>query len=167
MTTPQQAAQPDLRTAAQAVLDRWESPQWQWTHGSPTGALMADLRAALAAAPAAPVVAQEPVAFSCASRTQDGRACRSHCGNFTTCPATQAAPVQPAAPAVAELVEALRNILDAGELEAKAHRALQNARENFSDSRDESKALGRAMQAASEAESEARAALTRYQEAKP
>ena len=75
--------------------------------------------------------------------------------------------MQPAAPAVAELVEALRNILDAGELEAKAHRALQNARENFSDSRDESKALGRAMQAASEAESEARAALTRYQEAKP
>jgi hypothetical protein len=39
----------NLEKAAQAVLDRWDSPQWEWmTHG-PTAALMADLRRALAA----------------------------------------------------------------------------------------------------------------------
>lgn len=36
-----------LREAAQAVLDRWDSPKWEW-HQGPTAALMADLRAALA-----------------------------------------------------------------------------------------------------------------------
>ena len=45
-----------LRAAAQAVLDRWDSPRWEW-HQGPTAALMADLRAALAE----PV--QEPVAW--------------------------------------------------------------------------------------------------------
>ena len=45
-----------LREAAQAVLDRWDSPRWEW-HQGPTAALMADLRAALAE----PV--QEPVAW--------------------------------------------------------------------------------------------------------
>ena len=47
----------DLRTAAQAVLDRWDSPAWEWLKQGPTAALMADLRAALAE----PV--QEPVAY--------------------------------------------------------------------------------------------------------
>ena len=38
----------DLRKAAQAVLDRWDSPQWEWlTHG-PTAVLMANLRKVLA-----------------------------------------------------------------------------------------------------------------------
>ena len=36
-----------LRAAAQAVLDRWDSPQWEWTKHSPTADLMANLRAAL------------------------------------------------------------------------------------------------------------------------
>lgn len=48
----------DLRTAAQAVLDRWDSPRWEW-HQGPTADLMADLRAALAE----PV--QKPVAWRC------------------------------------------------------------------------------------------------------
>ena len=37
----------NIERAAQAVLDRWDSPAWEWiTHG-PTAALMADLRQAL------------------------------------------------------------------------------------------------------------------------
>jgi len=42
-----------LRTAAKAVLDRWDSPQWEWAKHGPTADLMRDLRAALAQ-PAAP-----------------------------------------------------------------------------------------------------------------
>jgi hypothetical protein len=37
-----------LREAAQAVLDRWDSPKWEW-HQGPTAALMTTLRAALEA----------------------------------------------------------------------------------------------------------------------
>lgn len=46
-----------LREAAQAVLDRWDSPRWEW-HQGPTADLMANLRAALAE----PVL--EPVAWA-------------------------------------------------------------------------------------------------------
>jgi hypothetical protein len=38
-----------LQQAAQAVLKRWDSPQWEWSHHGPTADLMAELRAALAA----------------------------------------------------------------------------------------------------------------------
>jgi hypothetical protein len=38
----------DLRKAAQAVLDRWDSPQWEWLEKGPTAVLMANLRKALA-----------------------------------------------------------------------------------------------------------------------
>ena len=41
-----------LRQAAQAVLDRWDSPQWEWRQHGPTADLMAALRAALAQPPA-------------------------------------------------------------------------------------------------------------------
>jgi hypothetical protein len=37
-----------LRKAAQAVLDRWDSPQWEWTKQGPTADLMNDLRRELA-----------------------------------------------------------------------------------------------------------------------
>lgn len=37
----------DLRTAAQAVLDRWDSPQWEWSTQGPTADLMANLRRAV------------------------------------------------------------------------------------------------------------------------
>lgn len=37
-----------LREAAQAVLDRWDSPAWEWSRQGPTAELMAALRAALA-----------------------------------------------------------------------------------------------------------------------
>lgn len=36
-----------LREAAQAVLDRWDSPAWEWSRQGPTAELMAALRAAL------------------------------------------------------------------------------------------------------------------------
>lgn len=39
----------NLREAAQAVLDRWDSPQWEWSQHGPTADLMHDLRRALSA----------------------------------------------------------------------------------------------------------------------
>ena len=39
----------DLRKAAEAVLERWDSPAWEWIKQGPTAELMATLRAALAA----------------------------------------------------------------------------------------------------------------------
>ena len=41
-----------LHKAAQAVLDRWDSPQWEWRQHGSTADLMAALRAALAQPPA-------------------------------------------------------------------------------------------------------------------
>ena len=39
----------DLRKAAEAVLERWDSPAWEWKKQGPTADLMANLRKALAA----------------------------------------------------------------------------------------------------------------------
>jgi hypothetical protein len=39
----------DLRKAAEAVLERWDSPAWEWMKQGPTAELMAALRTALAA----------------------------------------------------------------------------------------------------------------------
>ena len=47
----------DLRQAAKAVVDRWDSPKWEWRDQGPTADLMADLRKALAQPE------QEPVAW--------------------------------------------------------------------------------------------------------
>ena len=49
----------DLRKAAEAVLERWDSPAWEWKKQGPTADLMADLRTALAAEQPK----QEPVAW--------------------------------------------------------------------------------------------------------
>lgn len=38
----------DLRKAAEAVLDRWDGPEWEWREQGPTAELMATLRTALA-----------------------------------------------------------------------------------------------------------------------
>jgi len=48
-----------LKQAAQSVLDRWDSPQWEWAKHGPTADLMAELRKALEAKQAQ----QEPVAI--------------------------------------------------------------------------------------------------------
>jgi len=45
----------DLRKAAEAVLERWDSPAWEWMKQGPTAELMATLRAALAAPRPEPV----------------------------------------------------------------------------------------------------------------
>ena len=45
----------DLRKAAEAVLERWDSPAWEWMKQGPTAELMATLRAALAAPEPEPV----------------------------------------------------------------------------------------------------------------
>ena len=37
----------DLRQAAQAVIDRWDSPKWEWSQQGPTADLIAALRIAL------------------------------------------------------------------------------------------------------------------------
>ena len=36
-----------LEAAAQAVINRWDSPQWEWDKHGPTASLIADLRALL------------------------------------------------------------------------------------------------------------------------
>ena len=46
-TTPVQI-EDAMRHAAQAVLDRWNSPKWDWAKQGPTADLMATLQAALA-----------------------------------------------------------------------------------------------------------------------
>ena len=51
-----------LRQAAQAVLERWDSPSWQWVMHGPTADLMAALRTALAQPE------QEPVAWMSSDR---------------------------------------------------------------------------------------------------
>jgi hypothetical protein len=38
----------ELRQAAQAVVERWDTPAWEWRDQGPTADLMADLRTALA-----------------------------------------------------------------------------------------------------------------------
>ena len=53
-----------LRAAAQAILDRWDSPKWEWATQGPTADLMAELRAALAQQ-------DEPVAWVGDPSTQD------------------------------------------------------------------------------------------------
>jgi hypothetical protein len=52
-----------LREAAQAVLDRWDSPKWEW-HQGPTAEVMNDLRRALEQPE------QEPVAWVNAKHLQ-------------------------------------------------------------------------------------------------
>ena len=57
----------DLRAAAQAVLDCWDSPRWRWGT-TPTADLMNDLRAALEAPK--PCLGRDPLC-----PCQDGDAC--------------------------------------------------------------------------------------------
>jgi hypothetical protein len=47
----------DLKQAAKAVVERWDTPAWEWRDQGPTADLMADLRKALAQPE------QEPVAW--------------------------------------------------------------------------------------------------------
>jgi hypothetical protein len=55
-----------LRKAAQAVLDRWDSPKWEWISHGPTADLMTALRTALAAAqPPAAMPVPEPMTRFC------------------------------------------------------------------------------------------------------
>ena len=155
---PQPAQSQDLRAAAQAVLDRWDSPRWQWTQQGPTADLMADLRGALGAQPA-----QEPVAWANAASLASASVSRSRGGpfdihtwsegktNFHDAP-LYAAPAQPA-PAVAELVDALRGMLNIVHDSAGVYGYHLNGDGAEWDEFDEVNA--------------ARAALSRYQEAKP
>lgn len=63
-----------------------------------------------------------------------------------------------------ELVEALQNVLDTREAEAKAWLSLEVAQENFSSAREEVKAWKHAANAASAAEIAAHALLARAKE---
>lgn len=73
----------DLKQAAQAVLNRWDSPNWEWKHyGSPrflpTATLMSALRKALAEQQA------EPERWC---MTANG--CKTECGNCPNFPSPQ------------------------------------------------------------------------------
>jgi len=50
----------DLRKAAEEVLERWDSPAWEWMKQGPTAELMAALRAAIAAPQPEPVAYFDP-----------------------------------------------------------------------------------------------------------
>ena len=64
-----------LVNAAQAVLDRWDSPQWTWAEHGPTANLMRDLRRAIAA----PVAQAEPM-----HAVKNWMPCPK-CGSFERC----------------------------------------------------------------------------------
>jgi hypothetical protein len=61
----------DLRQAAKAVVDRWDTPAWEWRDQGPTADLMADLRKALAQPE------QEPVQERITHITWDERGVRT------------------------------------------------------------------------------------------
>ena len=83
----------NLRQAAKAVVDRWDTPAWEWRDQGPTADLMADLRKALAQPE------QEPVRMPCVGKDprcpcQDGDACHyKDCGNTKARPVHQAKPL--------------------------------------------------------------------------
>ena len=58
-----------LRQAAQAVLDRWDSPAWEWVMHGPTADLMAALRTALEQ------LDQSNFCPRCGKRTKDIHTC--------------------------------------------------------------------------------------------
>jgi hypothetical protein len=111
---PQPAQSSDLRAAAYAVLDRWNSPKWEWVQQCPTADLMHALRRALESQPA-----QEPTGWRfCAVSDGDVRVYApdgetwlvrpsGSKGDFITFAhrmvTALAAPTQAAAPLVAEL----------------------------------------------------------------
>ena len=72
------AAEP-LRAAAQAVLDRWNSPRWEWARQGPTADLMRALADALAGTLAPAVAAPEP-------RTLTGAQIERHSMLVSECP---------------------------------------------------------------------------------
>ena len=55
----------DLRQAAKAVVDRWDTPAWEWSQQGPTADLMADLRKALTQPE------QEPAATTAAAHVKN------------------------------------------------------------------------------------------------
>ena len=87
----------DLRQAAKAVVDRWDTPAWEWRDQGPTADLMADLRTALAQPEQEPVAWLHPANATCV--TTDPTAYARGIPLYTT---------PPAAPAEWELI---KNIL--------------------------------------------------------
>jgi hypothetical protein len=73
----------DLRQAAKAVVDRWDTPAWEWRDQGPTADLMADLRKALAQPE------QEPIGWLDGDETlaefmhKDLKAAHDRCGSAT------------------------------------------------------------------------------------
>jgi len=55
----------DLRQAAKAVVDRWDSPAWEWSQQGPTADLIAALRKALAQPEQEPVAWLHPANATC------------------------------------------------------------------------------------------------------
>ena len=68
-----------LQKAAQAVLDRWNSPKWEWHKQGPTGELMADLYAAITPPPE--VYVPDTMDFACVALSVEP-ALRDHRGEI-------------------------------------------------------------------------------------
>jgi hypothetical protein len=126
MTTTTTSGAADLRTAAQAVVDRWDTPLWKDVPA--TAEYIGRLRAALAAGQAAPATQQDPAGWyvtGCSRllAEEDAKAEARHIGGTaraiplyaapqpsTTAPATQ----QPEGDVVAYLDVGANGYLDLG-----------------------------------------------------
>lgn len=108
----------NLAEAAQAVIERWDCPLWDWEMEGPTADLIHALRLALAAHEAAKPVAwlhkDDPArvvsALTKEGGERDGGAMRSSLANYTI--PVYAAPAPEAANVPSDLLAALRTAVD-------------------------------------------------------
>jgi len=77
----------DLRQAAQAVVERWDTPAWEWRDQGPTADLMADLRKALAQPEQEPSQWRDMVVVSLVREGINKHRARELADHFATPPA--------------------------------------------------------------------------------
>lgn len=87
----------NLRQAAQAVVERWDTPAWEWRDQGPTADLMADLRKALAQPEQEPTQWRDMVVVSLVREGINKHRARELADHFAT-PLAAAQPEQQAEP---------------------------------------------------------------------
>lgn len=89
----------NLRQAAQAVVERWDTPAWEWRDQGPTADLMADLRKALAQPEQEPTQWRDMVVVSLVREGINKHRARELADHFAT-PLAAAQPEQQAEPVI-------------------------------------------------------------------
>lgn len=79
----------NLRQAAKAVVERWDSPKWEWSQQGPTANLMADLRKALEQPEQEPTQWRDMVVVSLVREGINKHKARELADHFATPPAAQ------------------------------------------------------------------------------